>query len=82
MDNGQGHQTAYSQILSGELGIDVENIRIFQGDSDRAPPGMTGGSRSVPVGGAAMLGLAATIVDKGRRNRRRNAGSRCRGHRI
>ena len=67
MDNGQGHQTAYSQILSGELGIDAENIRIFQGDSDRAPPGMTGGSRSVPVGGAAMLGLAATIVDKGRR---------------
>ncbi len=66
MDNGQGHQTAYSQILSGELGIDAENIRIFQGDSDRAPPGMTGGSRSVPVGGAAMLGLAAAIVDKGR----------------
>lgn len=67
MDNGQGHQTAYSQILSGELGIDAENIRIFQGDSDRAPPGMTGGSRSVPVGGAAMLGLAALIVDKGRK---------------
>ena len=67
MDNGQGHKTSYSQILSGELGIDMENIRIFQGDSDRAPPGMTGGSRSVPVGGSAMLGLAAAIVDKGRR---------------
>ena len=65
-DNGQGHRTSYSQILSGELGIDAENIRIFQGDTDRAPPGLTGGSRSVPVGGAAMLGLAALIVDKGR----------------
>ncbi|MCY4237593.1 MAG: molybdopterin-dependent oxidoreductase, partial [Rhodospirillaceae bacterium] len=64
-DNGQGHQTSYTQILSNELGIDAENIRIFQGDTHRTPPGMTGGSRSVPVGGAAMLGLAKKIIEKG-----------------
>jgi len=66
-DNGQGHQTSYTQILSGELGVDAENIRIFQGDSHSAPPGMTGGSRSVPVGGAAMLGLAEKIIEKGKK---------------
>ncbi len=65
-DNGQGHRTSYGQILSGELGIDLEAVRIVQGDTDRAPPGMTGGSRSVPVGGSAMVGLAARIIDKGR----------------
>ena len=55
MDNGQGHKTSYSQILSGELGIDAENIRIFQGDSDRAPPGMTVGPLR-PVGGRQCWG--------------------------
>lgn len=65
-DNGQGHSTSYAQILSGELGIDAEQIRIFQGDTHKAPPGMTGGSRSVPVGGAAMLGLAEKVIEKGK----------------
>jgi carbon-monoxide dehydrogenase large subunit len=65
--NGQGHETAYTQILSERLGIDAERIRVVQGDTDRTPPGFTGGSRSVPVGGAAVADAALRVVDKGRR---------------
>ena len=52
--NGQGHDTAYKQIMSDRLGVDTDNITVVQGDSDKVPPGMTGGSRSVTVGGVAI----------------------------
>lgn len=65
--NGQGHETAFTQILSERLGIDAERIRVVQGDTDRTPPGYTGGSRSVPVGGAAVANAAGLVLDKGRR---------------
>lgn len=65
--NGQGHQTAFSQIVSDTLGIDVDRINLIQGDTDVTPPGFTGGSRSVPVGGSAVLEAARTIIEKGRR---------------
>ena len=65
--NGQGHETAYKQILSQHFGVDIERLRIIQGDTDTVPSGMTGGSRSVPVGGAAMIGAADKIKEKGRR---------------
>jgi len=67
MSNGQGHETAYKQILSDRLGIDVERIRLVQGDTDVTPNGMTGGSRSIPVGGAAVQGAADKVREKGRR---------------
>ncbi len=65
--NGQGHETAFKQVLGGRLGIDVERITILQGDSDVVPKGLTGGSRSLPVGGPAMLGAAEKSLEKGRR---------------
>jgi carbon-monoxide dehydrogenase large subunit len=65
MENGTGLTTSYTQILSGALGIDAERITIRQGDTDLCPPGLTGGSRSVPVGGAAVLGVADNIRRKG-----------------
>ena len=64
--NGQGQHTTFVQILSDSLQIDAESIRIVQGDSDRVPWGMTGGSRSTPVNGAAILGAARQVIDKGR----------------
>jgi len=64
--NGQGHQTLYTQLVSDQLAIDAERIRIVQGDTDRTPNGMTGGSRSAPVGGAAVLGVADKVKAKGR----------------
>jgi len=64
--NGQGHETAYTQIMSDRLGIDGDKIRIVQGDTDVTPNGMTGGSRAIPVGGAAVIGAADKIIAKGK----------------
>ncbi|MBV9247446.1 MAG: xanthine dehydrogenase family protein molybdopterin-binding subunit [Methylobacteriaceae bacterium] len=57
--NGQGHATAYAQVVSQHLDVPLERIRVIQGDSDRIPTGHgTGGSRSIPIG-AAMLARAS-----------------------
>jgi carbon-monoxide dehydrogenase large subunit len=64
--NGQGHETAFTQIMSDRLGIDADRIRIVQGDSDVTPEGMTGGSRSIPVAGAAVQGVSDKIIAKGK----------------
>ena len=64
--NGQGHETAYAQVLSDRLGIDAASIRLVQGDSDLVESGLTGGSRALSVGGAAILGAAAQVIEKGR----------------
>ena len=63
--NGQGHETLYTQILSVRLGIPAASIRVVQGDSDATPSGFTGGSRAASVGGTAVDGVAAKIIDKG-----------------
>jgi carbon-monoxide dehydrogenase large subunit len=67
VSNGQGHETAFAQVISGTLGIDAERIRLVQGDSDVTPPGMTGGSRALPVGGVAMLLASRAIIDNGKK---------------
>ena len=64
--NGQGHETALSQIASGKLGIDIERIKIVQGDSDVVPDGFTGGSRTIAINGAATVGVADKIIAKGK----------------
>ena len=63
--NGQGHETAFRQIISERLGISFEEISIVQGDSDRIETGGgTMGSRSVPVGGSAISATAAILIEK------------------
>jgi carbon-monoxide dehydrogenase large subunit len=63
--NGQGHETAYKQIASARLGVDADDITIVQGDTDVLTFGSgTGGSRSVPVGGAALSDGALRLVEK------------------
>ena len=53
--NGQGHATAYAQLLADALGLPLDQIETMQGDTDLDRHGRgTGGSRSVPVGGAAV----------------------------
>ncbi|MEP3277345.1 MAG: xanthine dehydrogenase family protein molybdopterin-binding subunit [Stappiaceae bacterium] len=48
--NGQGHATAYSQLLAEHLGLELEQITVIQGDTDLVPNGGgTGGSRSIPI---------------------------------
>jgi carbon-monoxide dehydrogenase large subunit len=61
---GQGHLTAYAQLVSQHLDIPVERIRVHQGDTDRvATGGGTGGSRSIPVGGASVASASRTLAD-------------------
>ena len=62
--NGQGHETAYSQLVSQHLDIPMERIRVVQGDTDKVETGSgTGGSRSIPVGGAALNKATEILAD-------------------
>ncbi|MGF7161752.1 carbon-monoxide dehydrogenase large subunit [Rhodoligotrophos appendicifer] len=64
---GQGHETAYVQIVSTELGIDPERIRFVQGDTNLVPTGGGhGGSRSLVIGGSAMFLAAGEVREKAR----------------
>ena len=65
--NGQGHETAYGQIAAAALGISLENITVKQGDSDAIPTGGgTGGSRSIPIGGSAVMTNTVKMIDQGK----------------
>jgi carbon-monoxide dehydrogenase large subunit len=66
--HGQGHETTFAQIVAGRLGIPVENVTIVHGDTGRVPFGMgTYGSRSLAVGGTAIVKALDKIVAKGRK---------------
>ncbi|MEO1092688.1 MAG: xanthine dehydrogenase family protein molybdopterin-binding subunit [Pseudomonadota bacterium] len=65
--NGQGHETAYAQVLNDKLGIPLENVRLVQGDSDRiASGGGTGGSRSLTAQGVAIRHAGDAVIKKGK----------------
>lgn len=67
MSSGQGHQTAYAQIASQLFGIDIEKVYVIQGDTDLIATGHgTGGSWSIPVGGAAITNASAAVIKKGK----------------
>jgi len=60
--SGQGHQTTWAQVVSGRLGIDVDNIRVSHGDTAESPMGVgTFGSRSAAVDGAATYEAAEKV---------------------
>jgi carbon-monoxide dehydrogenase large subunit len=62
--NGQGHETAYSQLVAQHLDIPMDRIRVVQGDTDKVATGSgTGGSRSIPVGGAALNAATGILAD-------------------
>ena len=64
--NGQGHETAYAQVLADRLGLDIERVRIVQGDTDRLDQGNgTGGSRSLAWGGGAVIEAGDDMVRRG-----------------
>ncbi|MCA3275833.1 MAG: xanthine dehydrogenase family protein molybdopterin-binding subunit [Roseomonas sp.] len=66
--HGQGHETAFAQILSEKLGLPFDAIDLIQGDSDVvAKGGGTGGSRSSQMGGVATSRAATLIVEKAKR---------------
>ena len=66
--HGQGHETTFAQVVAGKLGIPVENVEIVHGDTGRVPFGMgTYGSRSLAVGGSAIVKAVQKVIDKGKK---------------
>jgi len=66
--NGQGHHTAYAQILNDRLGVPPEKVRLVQGDSDLVKRGGgTGGSRSLLMGGVAINRAGDKVIERVRR---------------
>jgi carbon-monoxide dehydrogenase large subunit len=62
---GQGHATAYAQIVADHLGLAPERVRMIQGDTDLVATGTgTGGSSSIPCGGASVAGASRKLADK------------------
>ncbi len=66
--HGQGHETAFAQLVSEQIGVDLENVEISHGDTDQIPFGMgTYGSRSLAVGGSAIVKALDKIIDKSKK---------------
>ncbi len=67
MSNGQGHETAFAQVAGDLLGLDPALVDVIEGDTDRVRDGKgTGGSRSIPLGGAAIKLTSEILIDKAR----------------
>ncbi len=65
--HGQGHETAWSQIVADQLGVPFEDVRVLHGDTAIAPKGMdTYGSRSLVVGGTAIVNACGKVRQKAR----------------
>jgi carbon-monoxide dehydrogenase large subunit len=65
--HGQGHETAWSQIVADQLGVPFEDVRVLHGDTAIAPKGMdTYGSRSLVVGGTAIVNACDKVRQKAR----------------
>jgi len=66
--HGQGHETAFPQVIAEMIGIDADMVEIVHGDTGNAPMGMgTYGSRSLAVGGSAMVRATEKIINKAKK---------------
>src|SRR5688572_25947358 len=66
--HGQGHETTFAQLVSDTLGVAIENVDIVHGDTNKVPFGMgTYGSRSLSVGGSAIMKAMDKIIAKSKR---------------
>ncbi|MFZ9082351.1 MAG: xanthine dehydrogenase family protein molybdopterin-binding subunit [Burkholderiaceae bacterium] len=66
--HGQGHETTFAQVVAARLGIPVESVDIVHGDTGRVPFGMgTYGSRSISVGGSAIMKALDKIEAKAKK---------------
>ncbi|HEX2850084.1 MAG TPA: xanthine dehydrogenase family protein molybdopterin-binding subunit, partial [Acidimicrobiales bacterium] len=63
--HGQGHDTSWAMLISDRLGVPIDDIEVVHGDTDVVPQGgVTGGSRSLQVGGVAMHQAAGEVVER------------------
>ncbi|GAA3136341.1 molybdopterin-dependent oxidoreductase [Planomonospora alba] len=66
--HGQGHETAWSQIVADALGVPFEDVSVLHGDTAVSPRGLdTYGSRSLVVGGVAVLAACEKVKEKAKR---------------
>lgn len=66
--HGQGHETTFAQVVADKLGIAMEDVEIVHGDTESVAFGMgTYGSRSLAVGGSAIVKSIEKIVEKGKK---------------
>jgi carbon-monoxide dehydrogenase large subunit len=63
--HGQGHETTFAQVVAERLGVGIDDVDVVHGDTGRIPFGMgTYGSRSIAVGGAAIMKACDKIIAK------------------
>jgi carbon-monoxide dehydrogenase large subunit len=68
LDYGQGHASAFAQVLADTLGVPFEKINLVQGDSDQLiAGGGTGGSRSIMQSGNAIVEASDIVIENGRK---------------
>ena len=66
--HGQGHETTFAQVVADRLGIALDDVDIVHGDTGRVPFGMgTYGSRSLAVGGSAIVKAIDKVIAKGKK---------------
>ena len=66
--HGQGHETTFAQVVADKLGLPVENVDVVHGDTSKILFGMgTYGSRSIAVGGSAIVKALDKIIAKGKK---------------
>ena len=66
--HGQGHETTFAQVVADKLGIPMEDVEIIHGDTETVAFGMgTYGSRSIAVGGSAIIKSIDKIIEKGKK---------------
>ncbi len=66
--HGQGHETTFAQVVADRLGLPMESVDIVHGDTSKILFGMgTYGSRSIAVGGTAIMKALDKIIAKGRK---------------
>jgi len=66
--HGQGHETTFAQLVAQRLGVGIDDVDIVHGDTGRIPFGMgTYGSRSLAVGGSAIVRALDKVVAKGKK---------------
>jgi len=64
--HGQGHETTFAQVVADKMGIPLEDVEIIHGDSEAVAFGMgTYGSRSLAVGGSAIVKSVEKVLEKG-----------------
>jgi aerobic carbon-monoxide dehydrogenase large subunit len=66
--HGQGHETAWSQIVADQLGVPFEDVEVIHGDTQSSHKGLdTYGSRSLAIGGIAVVRAAEKVIAKARK---------------